>query len=211
MNLSIFQKGKSSITCGVVAALVLLSGHVGATAPEAAGVCTVCHATNGVSNNPDTPTIAGMSEFFLENQFILFKEKNRPCVADLFSKAKDKPDAKDHCAVMEKLSDGDIKNLTKYYSKLPFKPTKQEVDDKLAQTGKKLHEQRCDRCHSEGGTEPADDAGIMAGQPKPYLIRTMQDYKKQERWQDDKMKKEMVKLSDDQIKALAEYYASQGK
>lgn len=211
MIFPISEKGKSSLKFGVAAIFILVSGQALATAPAAAKDCAGCHTASGVSENPDTPTIAGASEFFLENQFILFKEKSRPCVADLFSQAKEKPAAKDHCAVMEKLSDDDVKKLTKHYSKLPFKSVKQEVDDKLVQAGKKLHDQRCSKCHSGGGSEPADDAGLLAGQPKPYLIRTMHDYKKQERWQDDKMKKEMVKLSDDQIKALAEYYASQGK
>ena len=56
-----------------------------------------------------------------------------------------------------------------------------------------------------------DDAGILAGQWKGYLISTLQDYKNGDRWQPEKMQPATTALGEKDIQALAEYYAREGK
>ncbi len=190
--------------------VVLAGAGASAKAPEFASSCVSCHGDNGHSSEGELPIIAGVSSFFIENQILQFQEKTRPCAADRF-KAKDGVKAADHCAVVAGMPEATVKKIAEYYSAQPHKKADQVVDEKLALQGKKVHEQRCDKCHSEGGGLAMDDAGILAGQWKPYLVSSMTEFKTGDRWQDEKMKKEMKKLSDDDIKALAEYYASQSK
>jgi cytochrome subunit of sulfide dehydrogenase len=181
-----------------------------AGAPSSAESCLGCHGQDGISNDPDTPTISGASDFFLENQLFLFQGEERPCVADLFAKVDDAP-AADHCAVVADWSEDAIAEVAAHYAEQPFKSADQSWDAARADAGAAIHDANCARCHADGGGDPADDAGILAGQWKPYLVRTMKDYRAGTRFQPATMEREMQALSDDDIQALAAYYASQGQ
>jgi len=98
-----------------------------------------------------------------------------------------------------------------YFAEQPFESADQEVDEDLAGMGAQIHEQRCEKCHSDGGSLALDDAGILAGQWKTYLVRTLQNYKNGERWQPEKMQPAIEALGEKDINALAEYYAREGK
>lgn len=54
-----------------------------------------------------------------------------------------------------------------------------------------------------------DEASILAGQPKGYLLTSLQEFKAGKRSNDEKMNKAIIAMSDADLKALAEYYASQ--
>jgi cytochrome subunit of sulfide dehydrogenase len=181
-----------------------------AGAPSSAESCLGCHGQDGISNDPDTPTISGASDFFLENQLFLFQGEERPCVADLFAKVDDAP-AADHCAVVADWSEDAIAEVAAHYAEQPFQSADQSWDAARVDAGAAIHDANCARCHADGGGDPADDAGILAGQWKPYLVRTMKDYRAGTRFQPATMEREMQALSDDDIQALAAYYASQGQ
>jgi len=193
--------------------LGVMSPAVAADAPQVAKECFDCHGDNGVSKDSEIPTIAGPSAFFLENQLLMYQQQARPCVKDKFDAVKDKPDVKaaDHCALAKSLSEKDISALTEYFSAQKFVPADQPVDAALAKTGGDIADHRCAKCHSEGGSLAMDDAGILAGQWKPYLLEQLKHFKAGSRWQPDKMKPQIEKLSEQDMQALAEYYASQGK
>lgn len=171
--------------------------------------CSSCHGTDGISDDEKIPSIAGASSFFLENQLLVYAEEARPCAAAEFKDADDVA-AADHCALAAELSEDTVLELADYYASQTFSPADQPVDQGLAETGSSIHERSCDKCHSEGGSLALDDAGILAGQWKPYLIEQMKHFQAGERWQPEKMQPKMEELSDDDIKALAEYYAGQG-
>ena len=113
------------------------------------------------------------------------------------------------CAVAAKLSDDEIEALADAYSGLPFVPAKQEFDAALAKSGKAIHDRLCEQCHSEGGANVEDEASIIAGQQAGYLKASFANYFSGERVQDKKMKDKMDELSEDDVKALIHYYASQ--
>ena len=96
-----------------------------------------------------------------------------------------------------------------YYPGQPFVAAKQDFDAALAEAGKALHAAECDRCHSEGGANPEDEASILAGQQMGYLMDTFAEYRSGEREQPQKMEEKVSALSDDDVKALVHYYASQ--
>jgi len=204
-------RGPGRVLFGLLAAALLASTPLAnAETPSQLQNCVGCHGENGISKNSDIPIIAGASAFFLENQLFLFRDEGRPCAGELFSQQEDPP-ADNHCALATDWSDADIAALAGYFSELPHHSAEQSVDAALAQTGKAIHERSCDRCHAEGGSLALDDAGILAGQWRPYLIRTLKSFRAEERWQEEKMAEATATLSDDDIKALAEYYVSVGQ
>ena len=72
----------------------------------------------------------------------------------------------------------------------------------------KLHENRCVKCHEDGGASADDDAGILAGQWSEYLATTFEHFRKDRREGEEEMVKKVKKLSPEQITSLIHYYAS---
>lgn len=194
-----------------LALLLLAPPSVAAEMPQAVEqTCANCHGKDGLSDDSAIPIIAGASAFFLENQLIIYQEEARPCVEAVFEEADPKP-AANHCALAQDLSEDEVTALSEYFADLQFRPAAQAFDAGMAETGAALHDRHCDKCHSEAGTFTLDDAGILAGQWKEYLASTMQDYISGARWQPEKMQPKVEELSEDDVKALLEYYAREGE
>lgn len=201
-------------SCSVTLVLMLAAlGAGGAFAADAPGVvkekCSNCHGKDGLSDDSEIPIIAGPSGFFIENQIAVFREEARPCAAEVFE-AEDEVSAENHCKLAGSLSEDQVSAAVEHYSGQPFKPADQSVDQSLAGKGASIHEAECTKCHTEGGSLALDDAGILAGQWKPYLMEQLEAYKAGERWQPEKMAPKIDELSEADMKALVEYYASQG-
>lgn len=177
-----------------------------AQAPDAVESCIACHNDSGVTADPDVPTIAGVGSFFLENQFAIYSAGERPCGPEDFTDH----EAEDHCVIFREMSEDDRLALAEYYAELPYEAFEQDVDEALAVKGEALHAASCDRCHTDSGAEPFDDAGILAGQPIPYMIEQFKYYKAGERWQPESMA-EVMQLDEEQMKALAHFYAGAGQ
>lgn len=188
--------------------LFFLAGSAGlmAEVPEVAKECAVCHSDNGISDDRHVPTIAGASAYFLENQMAIFAAEARPCEAEYFEQEAE-VDVENHCVLASEMSEDEQIEAAGFFADLPFQAADQEVDDALASKGASIHEANCERCHSDAGSLALDDAGILAGQWKEYLIEQFEYFKADKRWQPEKMKSEMD-LSEEEMKALAEFYAS---
>ncbi|MDH3550736.1 MAG: c-type cytochrome, partial [Gammaproteobacteria bacterium] len=171
--------------------------------------CNGCHGDNGVSQWTDVPTIAGVPEFVHADALYIFRDEARPCTESKYRQGDTSRAATTMCAVAADLSDEMIDEIAAHYAALPFVAAKQEFDAGLAAAGKAVHEAECDRCHSEGGSNPEDEAGILAGQQMGYLMDTFAEYRAGEREQPQKMEEKVNALSDDDVKALVHYYASQ--
>jgi len=76
-------------------------------------------------------------------------------------------------------------------------------------TGSKLFGKNCEKCHDEKGGLADDDSGILASQWLPYLEHSMVDFKAGSREMAKKMKKKVDKLSDAELDALLQFFASQ--
>ncbi|NNF67481.1 MAG: cytochrome c-553, partial [Gammaproteobacteria bacterium] len=113
------------------------------------------------------------------------------------------------CAVVADLSDEDIVKIAAHYEAKPFVAAKQDFNADLARAGEAVHKEHCDRCHSDGGANPEDEAGILAGQQMGYMKLTFAQFANGTRQQPNKMKEKMDLLSADDTKALLHYYASQ--
>jgi sulfide dehydrogenase cytochrome subunit len=171
--------------------------------------CNGCHGDDGVSQWTDVPTIAGVPEFVHADALYFFRDNERPCSESEYRQGDTSRPATTMCAVLADLDDETLDAVAAHYFELPFVAAKQEFDAGLAAAGKALHDEQCDRCHSEGGSNPDDEAGILAGQWMGYLEATFAQYASGDREQPKKMQEKMDALSADDTKALIHYYASQ--
>ena len=193
-----------SLTLGLFAS-VSMAGDLEAVVEN----CNGCHGNDGVSQWTDVPTIAGVPEFVHADALYIFRDEARPCTETQYKQGDTSRPATTMCAVTADLSDDMIDEVAAYYAGLPFVAAKQDFDADLAAAGKAIHEAECDRCHSEGGSNPEDEAGILAGQWMGYLNDTFAEYRAGDREQPKKMEEKLSALSDDDVKALVNFYASQ--
>ena len=162
--------------------------------------CAGCHGTNGNTNGPATPGIAGISsEYFIDAM-------------------KGYQDGTRKGTIMNRIAKGytedEIKAMANYFSAQKYRPLPQETDAKLASVGKQLHSKSCEKCHEKGG-RVSDDGGILAGQPKTYLQWSIEDFTSGMRETPKKMKAKMDEVheakGDDGYQALIHFYSSQSK
>lgn len=171
--------------------------------------CADCHGDNGVSKWDDVPTIAGVDSFVGSEALFIYRDKARPCAKSEFRQGDTSRPAADMCEIVRDFSDEMIEDIAAHFSELPFVAAKQNFNAMAAAAGKTIHEQSCERCHSDGGSNADDEAGILAGQWSGYLRTAFREYASGEREQLDKMKEAMDPLSADDVEALINFYASQ--
>jgi sulfide dehydrogenase cytochrome subunit len=148
-------------------------------------------------------------EYVQADALYLFRENGRPCSETKYKQGDTSRAATTMCDVVKDLSDETIDALAAHYFELPYVPAQQEFDAGLAAAGKAVHDNLCEKCHSDGGGNPDDEAGILSGMWMGYLKATMAEYASGDREQDKKMQEKMDELSDADVTALLHYYASQ--
>jgi len=192
----------------LLTALLLPAASHAAVDPKLAASCVECHGDKGASTAQDVPTIAGVSSTVQSDALKAYRAKTAPCPKVNYKRG-DTSRTGDMCAVAKDLSDAQIADLADYYSKLPYVAQKQAADAGKAATGKLLQDRDCKKCHSAGGKDPTDDAGILAGQPLTWLKATLTAFQQGKRDQPKKMQDVTSKLSAADIEALANFYASE--
>ena len=171
--------------------------------------CNGCHGDDGVSQWTDVPTIAGMPEFVHADALFIYKDGARPCAESKYRQGDTSRPATTMCDVVADLDDAMLEELALYYFEKPFVAAKQDFDPALASAGEAVHNEKCDKCHSDAGTNPDDEAGILGGQWMGYMETTFAQYLSGEREQPKQMKQKMDELSEDDVKALLHFYAAQ--
>jgi sulfide dehydrogenase cytochrome subunit len=112
------------------------------------------------------------------------------------------------CVHANGLAEEDVSAVADYYAALPFVPAEQETDAGKAAEGKAIHDRECEICHSQGGSDPGDDASILAGQRMDYLHVALTEYRAGERPQPRPMEAKVGALSETDVDALVNYYGS---
>ena len=170
--------------------------------------CNGCHGDNGVSQWTDVPTIAGLAEFVHVDALYIYQEEARPCAESEYRQGDTSRAATTMCAVAAELSEDDIDAIAAAYAELPYVKAKQDFDASLVAAGQALHDEHCDRCHSEAGTNPDDEAGMLGGQQMGFLRTTFAQYADGSREQPGKMQEKVELLTADDVEALVNYYGS---
>lgn len=185
--------------------------------PVLVGNCVACHGTEGNSQGPATPTIAGLSKVYFVNAMLAYKYGSDTAkIEEAARKLKVDPDDIEGferlATVMDRIAKGytdeEIGAMADYFVSQRFRPAAQSFDAALAAKGKTVHVEACDKCHEDGGRK-GDGAGTLAGQWTPYLEFTFADYEAKHRAMPKKMREKMRDLTGDDVKALLHFYASQ--
>lgn len=171
--------------------------------------CNGCHGDDGVSQWSDVPTIAGMPEFVHSDALFIYRDNARPCSESEYRQGDTSRPATTMCEVVADLDDAMLEDLAAYYFELPFVSAQQEFDAGLAAAGQAVHDKLCEKCHSDAGMNPDDEAGILGGQWMGYMKNTFAEYASGDREQPKQMEEKMAELSDADVTALLHYYASQ--
>jgi cytochrome subunit of sulfide dehydrogenase len=210
------RRGNMSITHARIT-LLALAGLVfvlpagiarAANVEKLVAVCADCHGKAGASTEPEVPIIGGYSAEFLTNNIKGYKNKDRDCPETKFRTGTKKGTKTTMCQIVKDLTGAEIREIADYFAEQKFVRAKQKFDPVLAKRGKEVHDEYCEKCHSDGGTRSDDDAGMPAGQWIPYLQQAFDEFSTGKRPISKKMKQKMEQVDKDDISALIQFYAS---
>jgi len=170
--------------------------------------CANCHGKDGASHDSKIPTIGGYSAPYVDGSLTAYKNKERPCPEAKYVNGPKKGQTTDMCKVANELTAADIKQVAQFFAGKKFVRAQQKADAALAAKGKAIHDDHCEKCHTEGGSVADDDSGILAGQWIPYLEESFKEFESGKRPMDKKMKPKFEKLNKAQKEALINYYGS---
>ena len=168
--------------------------------------CNDCHGADGRSDEPDTPSIAGFSEFAIIDLMQTYRDGLRE------GRRMERADGTetDMVEVSRSLSDEELEAVALHYAEKTWQPHPQPFDTNRARRGEAVHRIKCAKCHIEGGSIPEADLAILAGQWRDYLAAQFQAFDDGTRRMVPKMESKYESLSDSDKKALVEFYVSAG-
>ncbi|AXS79041.1 cytochrome c [Dechloromonas sp. HYN0024] len=173
----------------------------------AESICVACHGADGNSPTSANPNLAGQVEEYIVKQLKNFKPVG------------DKPAVRNNpimAGMAAPLSDDDIKNVAAWFSRQKQKPAAAK-DEKQIALGQKIWRQgdfkkgvpACAGCHGPAGAGLPAQYPRLAGQFQEYTEAQLKAFRVEERANDPEKMMRMIaaKLSDAEIKAVAEYAA----
>lgn len=163
-------------------------------------VCAACHGVDGNSAASANPSLAGQHPEYLYAQLNAFKkgERKNPIMM----------------GQVAALSDADMKNLAAYFGEQ--KPKERASTNKaLMEAGKKIYRggnretglPACMACHGPNGAGIPVQYPRLAAQHAAYIEKSLKDYKAGGERVNPIMKPIASKLSESDMKAVAEYIA----
>lgn len=124
-------------------------------------LCAYCHGTNGISNRPYIPNLAGQHPTYLLRELLHFADGTR------------KSDVMDPLA--KKLTQQDMINISIYYSKMTAPNEKNDTqmyDARLVTAGKNVYLADCAQCHGTTG-QGNKVFPRLSGQKIAYVVDTL--------------------------------------
>ncbi len=172
--------------------------------PSAIADCESCHGKAGASESAKVPNIGGLSAYYLEQSMAAYRGKQRPCP----ELEKSDGGKTNMCEIAAGLADADVQRLARHFAAQPVARFVQATDPVKRAAGAKVHDYLCEKCHADGGKDPDDDAGILAGQGMEWLRQEFASYADGARPMPEKMQAKFAKLSAADIDALIHFYAA---
>ena len=163
-------------------------------------ICAACHGMDGNSPLPANPNLAGQYSDYLTNQLLSFKSGGRKSAV--------------MGAIVANLTPDDMKNLGAYFGEK--KPKLGSAKDReLVALGQKIYRggnaatavPACASCHTPDGAGIPSQFPRLAGQHAEYILAQLKAFRSGERADDNSkmMRAIAVKLSDQEMRAVAEY------
>jgi cytochrome c553 len=170
-------------------------------------VCVACHGADGNSALPANPILAGQGADYLFKQLTEFKS------------ADGKPAVRNNAimtGMTAALTVDEMKSLALYFAQQKRKPAA-AIDDKRVSAGRIIWRKgdfdrgipACAGCHGPAGAGVPAQYPRLSGQYAEYTELQLKNFRSEERSNDpEKMMRNIAeKLSDKQIKAVADYIA----
>jgi cytochrome c553 len=170
-------------------------------------VCSACHGTDGNSAAPPNPSLAGQHPEYLLRQLMSFKAQgNKPAERSNALMA----------GMVANLTADDMANLAAYFAMQKPAP-RAARNAELATIGQAIYRggimskdvAACASCHAPNGAGIPAQFPRIAGQHSEYTEAQLKAFRVAERANDPNRMMRVIaaKLSDREIKALAEYIA----
>jgi cytochrome c553 len=174
----------------------------------AAGVCAACHGPDGNSPTPENPKLAGQIPEYLTKQLMNFRpaapgrqpERNNAVMLGFAST----------------LSVEDMRNVAAFYSRQTLKPSRATNHDTV-EIGQRIYRggiaergvPACAGCHGPAGAGIPAQFPLLGGQYAQYIESQLKAFRDGVRHNDPNkmMRMSAARLSDAEIKALADYIA----
>jgi sulfide dehydrogenase cytochrome subunit len=182
--------------------LALAAASVTATAegirsPSMLGnTCAGCHGTRGASAGEYMPSIGGMDKGYLISVLEDYKVGARP--STIMGR------------IMRGYSDLEIAAIADFYATQPWVSTDRGARAGVLHHGEEIHAAQCESCHKDGGRGQEDESPRLAGQWAEYTRYALENCRAEgKRCNPRKMGERVMKLSDEDLEALARYYEGQ--
>lgn len=165
-----------------------------------AAVCASCHGADGNSGSPENPKLAGQHPEYLVKQLQEFKNgKRKNAVMAGFAAT---------------LSDDDMRNIAAWLAQQKAKPGFAK-DKALVAAGERIYKggiadrqiAACAGCHSPSGAGIPSQYPRLAGQHADYIAASLKAYRDGSRANNAIMMQVAEKMTDREIKAVADYIA----
>lgn len=162
--------------------------------------CASCHGAAGNSTIVQNPKLAGQIEAYLRKQLSDFKTpaRNNPVMT----------------SIAKQLSDDDIRNVAAYLNAQTQKPGAAKNKDTI-ELGKRIYRggiadksvPACAGCHGPNGAGIPAQFARLGGQHQEYTAAQLTNFRSGARSNSPQMMTIAQRLSDDEIKAVADYIA----
>lgn len=171
------------------------------TVPDKSLLCAACHGPQGISSNPDWPSIAGQHQEYLLKELRDMKTGRTRQAATM-------------SAILASLTDADLQNLAQFYANQPA-PTGETPQEHLKR-GELLYRggdrlkgiSACIACHGPKGTGNGP-AGFprLSGQHAEYTIQQLKAFQTKQRSNDlhSIMRDISSKMNEDDMRRVAYY------
>lgn len=160
--------------------------------------CYKCHGDEGISEDDDSPSVAGQISAYTFKQLYDYKVGIRP--------------DKDMRKKVKKMTAKQMADVSAYYATLKREDKiKSTTIPHLAKNGDKSRFLfACEKCHNEKAMKRGLQTPIIEGQKVEYFTDTMMMFKEGERSNDHYsiMRKIAGKLTDEEIESLSQYYSA---
>ncbi len=162
---------------------------------ERKAACLVCHGENGVSPNPEVPSLGGLPEYYALLQLVAFREGNR--TVEVMND------------ITKGMTDDDLRAAAAFVAQQPRPPAPKEKGDptRMARGRELAKHNRCGFCH---GTEflGGEQMPPLRNQREDYLLLSLRAYKADKRVGDRAAMAEVLyALKDKDLVDLAYYLA----
>ena len=172
----------------------------------AAQVCVACHGADGNGTAVVNPKLAGQHPDYLYKQLQNFKAKPGAAKAERVN-----PIMAGFAAT---LSDADMRNVAAYYAAQKLKPSAAKNKDSV-ELGQRIYRggiaskqvAACAGCHSPNGAGIPAQFPRLAGQYAEYTESQLVGFRQGDRKNSAQMTSIAARLSDVEIKAVADYVA----